>query len=354
MSIKVGIIGFTHGHILSICDEWQKKKELGIEVAAGWDHDATQLQDAVQKFGLQPYTNLDDLLSRSDIPAVVITTETSLHAEMVERAAAAGKSIILYKPMALTMAEADRIVKAVKENNVPFTMGWQMRVDPQNLKMKELLDSGDFGKVFYVRRRHGLRMGLNPDFANSWHVDPVKNRDIWADDSSHPIDFVQWLFGVPESVTAEIVTLHNPAIPMNNGIAIFRYPNNGPLVEVCCSFTCMAAENTVEIVCEKGTIIQNYGDSTSCNVPRPEGLPGLKWYHADTKQWTYSDIPTPSEHGLRIRENASVFADFLYGRRGPTATVEEARDSLKMVLATYVSTREGRRVDFDDPQIHLV
>jgi predicted dehydrogenase len=353
MSTQIGIIGFTHGHIHSICDEWSNKPEIGVVIAAGWDHNQKQLEDAANKYGLQPYTNLDEMLARTDISAVVITTETSMHAEMVERAAAAGKTIILYKPMALTMSEADRIVAAVKQHGVPFTMGWQMRVDPQNLKIKELLESGEFGKVFYVRRRHGLSMGLSSDFANSWHVDPHKNRDIWADDSSHPIDFVQWLFGVPESVTAEIVTLHNPAVPMNNGIAIFRYPQ-GPLVEVSCSFTCTAAENTVEIVCEKGTIIQNYGDATSCNVPRPEGAAGLKWYKADTKQWTYSEIPTPANHSLRIRENAKAFAAFIQGKRGPMATVEEARNSLRMVLATYVSTREGRRVDLSDEKINFV
>jgi len=111
-------------------------------------------------------------------------------------------------------------------------------------------------------------------------------------------------------VTAEIESQHNQRIPMDNGIAVFRYAG-GPLAEVNCSFTCAAAENTTEIVCEKGTIVQNYGDAVSCNVPRPPGPPGLRWYSA----------------------------------------AEEGRTSLRMTLATYVSSREGRRVRLDDAAI---
>ena len=95
------------------------------------------------------------------------------------------------------MAEADRIVEAVNNSGVPFTMAWQMRVDPQNLKIKELIDSGTIGRIFMVRRRHGLSIGLTQDSSTCWHLDPEWNRDIWADDASHPIDCIQWLFGVP-------------------------------------------------------------------------------------------------------------------------------------------------------------
>ena len=72
---------------------------------------------------------------------------------------------------------------------------------------------------------------------------PELNRDIWADDAAHAIDFIHWLLGVPESITAEVDSLCDPRVPKDNGIAMFRYPG-GPLAEVFCSFTCVAAENT--------------------------------------------------------------------------------------------------------------
>jgi predicted dehydrogenase len=251
------------------------------------------------------------------------------------------------------MAEADRIVAAVNEHGVPFTMAWQMRVDPQNVKMKELIEGGTLGQVMMVRRRHGLPVCLNPGFRDSWHVAPDKNRDIWADDASHPVDFVLWLFGRPESVTAELASLYDPAMPTDTGIAIFRYPG-GPLVEVSCAFANPACENTTEIIGSKGSIVQNFGDGPSCNVPRPEGAPGLKWFLREANEWTVSDLPTPPNHGNRIAGLSKPLADFVLGRGAPVATAEEGRLALRMTLACYVSTREGRRVGLDDSAIDAV
>ena len=348
--MRIGILGFAHGHADAYCAEWRRRPELGIEPAAGWDHDAPRLEQAAQRHNARACAELREILDAGDVDAVVIGAETSLHAELVEQAAAAGKAIVLQKPMALTMAEADRIVAAVRPSGVRFTMAWQMRVDPQNLAMKEKVRSGELGRIFMVRRRHGLSACLNPEFARTWHVDPRANRDIWADDASHPIDFIHWLLGVPETVSAEMGSLFDPRMPMDNGIAIFRYPG-GPIAEVCCSFTCLAGENTTEIVAEKGVMIQNYGDAPSCNVPRADGSTGLKWYNAGAPQWTHSDIPSPPGHGARIAGLAEPLAAFLHGRRDPIASGEEGRISLRMLLACYVSSREGRRVRMDDKAI---
>jgi len=353
MTIQVGILGFAHGHVHSYCAKWREDAAYGVQVVAGWDHDAERRAQAAEKHGVDACDSAEALLARADVDAVVIAAETSFHADLVELAAAAGKTIILQKPMALTMGQADRIVAAVEKAGVRFTMCWQMRVDPQNMKMKELVESGVLGQVFMMRRRHGLPMCLRPDFATSWHVAPEYNRDIWADDSSHPIDMVHWMFGKPESITAEMESLYNPRMPMDNGVAIFRY-KDGPLVHVDCSFTNPACENTTEIIAEKGSIIQNYGDGPSCNVSRPEGAVPLKWYLTETSEWVNSDLTSPPSHGNRIAGLAAPLSEFLAGTRGPIATAEEGRTSLRMVLACYVSSREGRRVSLGDPAIDQV
>ena len=353
MGLGVGILGFAHGHVNAYCARWRQHPELGVDVVAGWDHDSERVGQAAANSTMAACASPEDLLARRDVAAVVVAAETSRHAGLVEKAAEAGKAIALQKPMALTMAEADRIVEAVKANGVPFTVAWQMRVDPQNIRIKELIESGVVGKVLMVRRRHGLSTHLWPWLADSWHVDPQANRDIWADDAAHAIDFIHWLLGIPVTVTAEIESLLDPKIPMDNGVAIYRYPG-GPVAEVCSSFTCAAGENTTEIVGEKGVIIQNYGDAPSCGVPRPDGACGLKWYLTETGSWTYSDIETPGSHGSRIADLAAPLAEFFHGNTAPIATAEDGRVSLRMVLACYVSAREGRRVRIDDESVRAV
>ncbi len=350
--MKIGIMGFAHGHVNAYCNVWRDRPELDVQVVAAWDHDAGRLKANAEAYGLSAHSDIAAFLAE-DTRAVVVASETSLHAELVEQAARAGKALILQKPMALTMQEADRIVAAVETCGVPFTMAWQMRVDPQNIRIKELLDSGEMGKTLMVRRRHALATHLWPTFVDLWHNKPEYNRDIWADDAAHPIDFIHWLLGVPETVTAEIDTLLDPRVPCDNGIAIYRYPG-GPIAEVVCSFTCGAHENTTEVVCEKGTIIQNYGDGPSNEWVHTHGAEGLKWWRSDTREWTNSGIPSPPGHGRRIHDLAEPLAQWLHGTRPAIATADEGRTSLRMTLASYVSVREGRRTRIDDPAVELV
>ena len=341
--VRVGILGFAHGHVEMYCDRWRRQPELGVKVTLGWDHDVERGSAACARHDLEFVLSSQDLVSRDDVDAVVIAAETSLHADLVKLAAQAGKAVVLQKPIALTLEQADCIVDAINRFKVPFTLAWQMRVDPHNLKAKSLLEGGMFGRVFMVRRRHCLATQCMKDFDKSWHVNPDLNRDIFADDASHPIDFIYWLLGKPCSVVAEMGTLLNPAVPNDNAIAIFRYPD-GKFAEVSCTFTAVAGENTLEIVCEKGVIIGNYGDGPSCSVPRPAGSAQLKWYVQGTPGWTVCDLPDINSQAERIANLAAPMAEFLRGQRPAIATAEEAREVFKLVLACYESAEQGRRV----------
>lgn len=340
---RIGILGFAHGHVGMYCARWSERPDFGVRVVAGWDHDADRAAGNCANFGLDQIPEAETLLKRPDIDAVVIASETSMHADLVELAAASGKAIILQKPIGLTMEDADRIVEAVNRSGVPFTMAWQMRVDPHNLQAKSLLESGEFGRVFMVRRRHCLTTQYMKDFDKSWHVKPELNRDIFADDAAHPIDFIYWLLGMPISVIAELGTLLNPAIPNDNAIAVFRYAD-GTFAEASCSFVAVAGENTLEIACEHGIIIGNYGDGPS-NAVRPPGAPQLKWYLEKNREWTVSDLPEINGQGERIAGLAGPLAEFLQGKRPPIATAEEGRDVLRLVLACYDSAAQGRRIN---------
>lgn len=343
-AVQVGILGFAHGHVNAYCTGW-RRPDLGVRVVAGWDHDEARATAQCKEIGIDRAPTVQALLGRGDVDAVVIGAETSMHADMVEAAAGAGKAVVLQKPIALTMAEADRIVKALRRSGVPSTMAWQMRTDPHNVQMKELLESGRFGRVYIARRRHCLSTQRWPHFAASWHVQPELNRDIFADDASHAVDFLYWLLGMPVSVTAELGTLRDPAVVNDNAIAVFRFAD-GAFGEVSCTFVAPAGENTAEIVCEKGIIIGNYGDAPSSGVPRPPGGIQLKWYLEDEGRWTVSDLQDVESQGERIAGLAGPLAEFLHGRRPPIATAEEGRDVLRLILACYESAEQGRRVEF--------
>ena len=349
MPINLGILGLAHGHVGVYCDQWRRHFSHDINIVGAWDHDASRLAAAKDKDQLDIYDSEHELLFRPGLDAVVIGAETSLHADLVEAAAAAGKRIILQKPLCLTLEEADRIVAAVEREGVPFTLAWQMRVDPQNLEMKHLIQAGTIGRVYMVRRRHGLSTHLWPGFENTWHVKRELNRGMWADDASHAIDFLLWLLGEPESVVAEIATLRDPRVPDDHGIAVFRY-RDGTFAEVTSSFVCLAGENTTEIVGEDGVIIQNYGDGPSVQAPRPRDAVGLKWFLKGSREWFNSATPSPDAHGERIAALAPELVKFLKGERAPICTAREGLTSLRMTLACYRAGELGRRVRIDEVQ----
>ncbi len=113
-TVRLGILGFAHPHVDSYCERWRQEPALGVQLVTGWDHDPARAAAACRRQQMAPAASPRELLARKDVEAVVIASETSAHADLVEQAAAAGKAVVLQKPMALTLAEADRIVAAVE------------------------------------------------------------------------------------------------------------------------------------------------------------------------------------------------------------------------------------------------
>jgi len=344
MSLGIGIISFAHGHVGSYADAIKSMPDA--KVLAAWDDDAERGKKQSEAAGCEFVPDLNALLARKDISAVFIASETAKHAQHVVAAARAKKNIVLQKPMAFRHEDCDKITAAVKESGVKFSMAWQMRCDPQNQWMREAVQGGKLGKVTMIRRRHCLGTHLwGEGFTNSWHVKPELNLGMFLDDASHPADFLLWIFGKPLSVTAEIDTLINKKVPDDNGAAIYRF-KGGTIGILECSFTCVAAEDTTNIYGEKGTILQSFGDGPSCgNPPPPENARGLRYIMAGEKAWNTVDIPSPRNHGERIRAIARPAVEFLLGKRDPIATLEEGRINVEMLLAAYASAKEGRRIN---------
>lgn len=343
--INVGILGFAHSHVYGICEGWLKNPALGITVTKGCDVNETRRAEGCKRLGISEAQNPEDILSDDTVDAVIIASETLFHARYAVMSANAKKKIILYKPMALTLEQADSIIDAVNVNGVDFTLAWQMRTDSVNLQMKELIDGGKLGKPYYFRRRHCLNMHNDPNFKNTWHCDEKLNRDIFADDSAHAIDWMLSLFGLPESVMCEMSTMHTPEMKNDLGIALFKYAS-GFIAEIAFSASCSAAEITTECYFERGAFQHYGGDAVSTRLPHKD-TPSLKWFIEGEKDWHISDIPLPNSQWDRICAQAEPLADFLRGEREPIATASEGRNALKCVLACYTSAERGIRVKID-------
>ena len=342
---RLGVISFAHGHVNAYIESIKGFDDA--QVVAAWDDDQERGHAQCSKYGIAFEPNLETLLRRDDIDAVFVTSPTNQHAAHVIAAAQAGKHVLLQKPMALSLTDCDAIIAAVHQYGIKFSLCYQMRVDPVNQKMKQLLDEGAIGNIAIVRRRHAIGMLLSPDFARAgnWHIDPVQNMGMFMDDASHAADWFYWMLGRPTSVIAEIDNIVTEVAPDDNGVAVFRFGKRelGVLLN---SSTMLAAEATTEIYGDRGSIVQNYGDLVSSSLPRPQGAVALKIYRAGSPAWEQFDFPADTPHRARIQAVARPLIDYLQGRAAPLATAEDGRVCIEMILGAYQAAREGRRVRF--------
>ena len=344
--VGIGILSHAHGHSNVYCEVMRDFDD--VELVANWDDNTERGQRAAETYGMEYRANADAVIHDPRVDALIITMETNRHAEFVERAAAAGKHILCQKPMATTLEDCDRIIAAVHEYGVKFSMAFQMRHDPVNKQIKELLDAGAVGRVAVVRRRHAIGVLLNPDFVSGptrWHLDPVANVGMFFDDATHAADWFYWLMGDALSVTAELDNVVTDVAPDDNGVAIFRF-QKGEIGILLNSSTTVAAVSTTEIYGDEGTIIQDYGDAPATVAPRPAEAVPLRLIRRGEDHWTEFRLPIPASQRERLAAIPRPFVDYVRGLSDETISAEEGRKSVEMILGAYRSAAEGRRITF--------
>ena len=345
--LGIGILSFAHGHVNAYANQIRQFDDA--ELIACWDHDLERGEKNARDFNIPFIPQLNALLARSDIDCVIVASETNRHTELCIAAMESGTSVLLQKPMALTLKECDRIIETQRKTGVWFSLAYQMRCDPQNIAMKKLIEEGAIGKVGTVRRRHFIPVLFSKDFIegpSKWHISAEANKGMFFDDAIHPFDWLFWTLGrKPVTVFAEIDNVLTNVAPDDTGIAVFRF-EDGCFADVLNSSVTYAGENTTEIYGDRGVIIQNHGDAPSCGVKPPHPI-GLKLYQSDIAGlgWQILDIPIPANHGERIAGVARPFIDAL--KAGiPMCSAEEGRVGVEMSLACYRSSESGRRVSF--------
>ena len=301
---------------------------------------------AAAAFGMEYRADSEAVAADPNIDAVIVATETNRHAQFVEQAAAAGKAILCQKPLATTLADCDRIIDAVKRGGVKFSVAFQMRQDPVNRKIKELVDANAVGKIAVVRRRHCIGVLNNESFFTGptrWHVDPEANVGMFFDDAIHAADWFLWTFGPAKRVMAEIDNIVTNVAPDDNGVAIFRF-ESGAIGTLFNGSTTVAGVNTTEVYGAEGTIIQDFGDGPSTAAPRPAGAAPLRMIRAGDSRWQEFHLPIPASQGERISGVPRPFIDYVRGLSDEHVSAEEGRKSVEMILGAYRSAREGRRI----------
>ena len=206
--IRVGIIGLgfmgkmhfrcykanKNVKLVAICDIDEKK----FADTGGTAGNISGADKPLDFKGVSLYTNFDKMLKEAELDAVSITLPTYLHCQYTLKALKAGVHTFCEKPMAMNVGECQKMIDAAKAAKKLLQIGHCIRFWPEYAKLKEIVDSGKYGKVLAATFQ---RLSLTPTWSwDNWLLDGNRSGGATLDLHIHDSDYVQYLFGMPKEV----------------------------------------------------------------------------------------------------------------------------------------------------------
>ena len=310
------------------------------------DVDRERAQALSRKYGVAGCHSVEALLDREEVQAVYVATPVHLHCEQVVAAARAGKHILVEKPLGRSLAEADRIIGAVREAGVLATEGYMMKFHGLHRRLLELVRGGTLGQVVSMR---GQLSCWYPPIEGAWRQQPeLGGGGALMDMATHVFDLMMALAGPVRSVCALTGSqVHD--YPVEDSSTTLLEFASGAQATVDCFFSIPddASFGRLEV----------YGSRGSVLAEGTIGQTGTGTMTAHLSQQADYDARQATDR--RERKTLAITAEpvnmyaaevdylsrcILKGRPPTVNTLESGRSVLAVALAAYRSAGEGRRV----------
>lgn len=251
-TIRWGIVGC--GDVTEVKSGPGFAKAANSALVAVMRRDGVLAADYARRHGVPRWhDDADAILRAPDIDAVYVATPPSTHRAYVERCAAAGKPVLVEKPMAIDATDCAAMIAACRRARVPLWVAYYRRALPRFLAVRDLVRDGAIGEVRMVTVRHFVRAALTP--AQAWRVDPaVSGGGLFLDVASHTLDFLDFLFGPIETVRAFAANLAGAYVPEDSIAASWRHAG-GVLGSGAWCFAAGIDDEHNEIVGSQGRIV---------------------------------------------------------------------------------------------------
>ncbi|MBM7662858.1 putative dehydrogenase [Bacillus mesophilus] len=301
------------------------------------DTDSNRLESFYTDYKAKKYTSFEELLNNKEIDVVNICTPSGTHAALAIKAAAAKKHVILEKPMALTLEDADAIIHACKKNHVKLSIVHPNRFRPAILEMKKAIEAKKFGKINLVNA--SVLWNRNDDYFSQASWRGTKNQDggVLMNQAIHNLDLLVWLVGDVAEVQAYADTRLRNIEVEDLAAAIVKFKNGALGV--------IEATSTIFPVNYKESISM-FGESGSAVISGPTA----NWI----EHWEFEG--EPKEHSQYMKEKIkqdpfglpghqhmiSDMIEAVKNNKEPAVTGEDGRKALELVLAIYKAAEQGK------------
>jgi predicted dehydrogenase len=298
--------------ILAVCDLLPERMDAIL--------DEHQLD---KNAGIRRYTDYKQMLDELSPDLAAITTPSGSHAEIAVTCINKGVNLIIEKPIALSLADADAIIEAADEKGVKVCACHQNRFNPSVQIMREAIETGRFGKLFHgaahIRWNRGMDYYKQAPWRGTWKQDG----GVLMNQCLHNIDLLRWMMGdeIVEVVGMTDRLCHDYIEAEDLGLALIRFANGSyGIIEGTTNVYPKNLEETLYIFGEKGTV---KAGGKSVNT---------------IEEWRFADGSVDSEAvNQGIRDNSGIYSS------GHTALYADVADAVKNDQPVYIDARAGRR-----------
>ena len=294
--------------------------------------------------------DLDALLARDDVDVVSVCVPSGLHAEVGTQVAAAGKHLVVEKPIDVTLEAADRLIGAARASGVVMTVISQHRFDRGLIELRRLLDDEALGRLV-------LGDASTKWYRSQGYYDSAGWRGTWALDGGslmnqgiHYVDLLRWSMGPLTEVTAMYATQAHEVEVEDVALAVLRFASGAVGTIAASTAVFPGFAQRLEISGTNGTVIVEDGEIAHRAFVAE--VPDLG--KRGTRAGMGAAIPATGADAaaLATASHAAQIADLLAAvdeGREPSVTAADGRAALEIVLAVYESAREGRTVVLPAP-----
>lgn len=344
MSLKYALIGcgrISPNHIAAAL-------ENNLNIVALCDIEKSKMEETVTKFNfpnlVNKYVDYKEMLEIEKPELIAICTESGKHGQIALDCIEAGSNLIIEKPIALSLEEADQIIEKARDKNVKVSACHQNRFNKSVNKIREAIERKRFGRLFYgtahIRWNRGRDYYKQASWRGTWDQDggALMNQCI------HNIDLLRWMMGdeITEVVGMTDNLMHDFIDAEDFGMALIKFSNGSyGIVEGTTNIYPRNLEETLYIFGEKGTV---KAGGKSVNIIE-------EWQFADNQdnpeeiKEKYHENP-PNVYGFGHKPLYANVIDAIKNDRDPYVTAEDGRRALELVLAIYKSAAEGKSVKF--------
>lgn len=329
-----GRIGRRHAELLA------GGRIPGATLAAVCDIDPERARLFSEKYRVPGFTDLHEMARTVDVDAFSVLTPSGLHAQHTVALAEYGKHLVVEKPMALTLDDADAMIRACDRNGVTLFVVKQNRFNRPVVKLREALLGGRFGKLVLGTVRVRWCRPQSYYDQDAWRGTWALDGGVLANQASHHVDLLEWMMGPVESVFARATTALVAIEAEDTAVVVLRFRNGAlGVIEATTAARPSDLEGSLSILGETGAVeIGGFAvnEMRSWNFTQAE--PGDEDVMAN-----YSVNP-PDVYGFghqayyehvvdSITNNSRALVDGLVGRQ-----------SLELITAIYESVETGQEI----------